>query len=110
MAHDQVEILLGEMVEGSSPGQDAHQVFMGAFHSGFLVGHAGVTVVDPGTPLTFPIEFNRLGIGELGSVVGQKNGEEPAKDLPAQALIKPIEDVDDGLGGISLTQEQEQHR
>lgn len=105
MAHDEVEIHLGQVIKRGPLGQDAPQVLMGAFHAGFLVGRAGVTVVEPGTPLPLPIEFNRFGIGELRPVVSQQDGEELSEDLPAQVLIKVIEGVDDGLGGITLTQE-----
>ena len=109
MTHDQIEIVLGQLVEGCPSGQDAPQVFVGPFHPRFLVGCTRVTVIDPGTPLSFPVKFNRFGIGELGAVVGQKDGEEPTETIPSQDMVKTVEEVDDGLGGISLTQEQEQH-
>ena len=102
MAHDQVEILLVAGLKDDPLGRMLSSV-MGAF-----TGFVGVpeSVIDPGTPLSLS-RFNRFRL-ENSDRCRQKDGEEFAK-VSAEVLVKLLEEVDDRLGSISLTQEQEQH-
>ena len=74
MVHHPCDILLGQIVKAGTFGKHTADKLMVDFDRTFLVGAAGITVKDAGSPETvtfdsvFPI-FDFLGIGEFAAVI-----------------------------------------
>ncbi len=100
MGQQQVNVFLGQMIEGHTFGQDAAQERMDVLDSRLLVGRGGIAVEDARDRLPLMQAFQGDGIGELGAVVGEDNGEHTAENICAEGFSEGPEDVNDGLRGI----------
>ena len=74
MVHHPGDIVLGQIVKAATFGKHTADKLMVDFDRTFLVGAAGITVKDAGSPETVTFDsvisiFNLLGIGELAAVI-----------------------------------------
>ena len=76
MGKDEVDILLGETVEGSTFRNDIPEEGVVLFHSGFLGRTVGITEEKLGFPGTVRSVHEGMDIGELAAVIRQDQRKE----------------------------------
>jgi len=79
--HHKCDVVLRIQSKIFAFGNEHPDKLMVSLRGTFLIWGAGITVIDPGTSYTFLIEFNRLRIGKLTSVVGKANAENTGKQI-----------------------------
>ena len=110
MGHDSCHIGLFQVIERGSLLQNIPQNEVIVFHMRFLKSGVRVAVEDSRPDLTVEgTDFERGRIAELRSVVGQDDGEQHTETIEAEVLLQFVEDVDDGLRGVSRAKEQQHH-
>lgn len=111
VAHDQVDVGLGEAVEGDSVLEDAADVAVGALDVGLLRGAVGVGVEHPNGAVGRSEGGDGLldagRIGELASVVGEDDREEPLEQLGPRDAPEDAEEARGCVGGPPPAQEGE---
>ena len=82
------------------------------FDCSFLVGTAGVTIIDACPAETIAGDcvvsvFDLFRVGKLTAVVGYDHGKQLVKQFSAKAFIQPFENVDHGLGCVGIPQKSQ---
>lgn len=75
----------------------------------FLIGGRRGTVEQARPAVSLMVKFNSGGGGKFTAVISQDNRGEILEDIRSQFQVKPVKDVNDGLGVIGIPEEC-QHR
>ena len=104
VCHDEVNVLLREIVERGAFGKNIAKEFMVAFHMRFLKGSHGITIKKMGTA-QFAFELEGERICEFTAIVGEQDGKKASKVIVTQGVIQEVDFVNSGLRGICIAQE-----
>ncbi len=105
VAHERVDVGLRQVVKGGSLRQDHADELVVALDAGLLVRGARIAVEDACAPLAGRVQFQGFWIGELGTVVGEQDGEQAPETVGSGQRPEPTEDVDDRLRVVAVPEE-----
>ncbi len=92
MAEDQVDGLLRDAGDGDALREDRAEILVSVLDMRLLPGVERGAVEDARPrPVGEPAPLHGRGVGELGSVVRQEDGEEEAEGLRPERLLQPVE-------------------
>ena len=110
MAHQKINVLLGEAVEAHPLGKHSANHLVRNLAAAFLVGTLRVAIKDFRSHGSLRVVFDGGGIRELAPPVCQKDGKQLTEHLPPKDLVHVVKTTRDRPGVVSFPKEREHER
>lgn len=106
VGNDKIDVVLGKLIETGTFRKNLPEIEVIIFNVRFFPGRVRIAVIDSGSAfLGCRAELKCRRIGELGTVVGEDDGEHLSEGIEAKCQLKRVEHFDYGSCIVGWTQE-----